>query len=547
LLRSSLVNSYINRLVIFMWQLRAFFFLVFGISFSVIGQKNILVYTSLNDTTNVFALQKIQEAGATYGISFVVAEQRISAELLQTVEAVLFLNKGTNELDYSEAANLELFLKAGGGIAGIHGMATETYQWLWIGKLMRGKLAQNKKNNTQEFSLITNLSLGNVSVAPFWKLNDQPLVFSGLPYECKPVLLDLAGNKWAWTVPSEQSGGKFFYTAFGGTKQAYQNAEFIKHLFAGLKSVLPAKPLALEIFDSLPNELFFEKQPLVENLQNPAAFALLPENKLVILQNNGEFLLHDSFLNKTKNVGILPTFSGVSKLKIDPDYETNHYIYGFLPTEMGYQTQRFVLEGDSLVVLSDFQSQSNTPLVTKQVKYDFVESENETGCLPNYYATKFIRFDDEKKQFFLDTKDEISGELLNREPFLPSFFENKLISVNDLEIDKLGRLFILEENQLSVLDYFEKERLPQVTLSADAVAGKIPFVVNFTATGLENRDESTHFEWQVNNETVPMTPTLTYTFKQSGTYLVKFKLTNNIGTSAEYGVEVIAQEIRRKK
>jgi PKD repeat protein len=469
---------------------------------------------------------------------------RLNEENLKKYNAIVFLNTSINALNFRESAEVQRFMQAGGGFVGIHSAIEKSYQWLWYKKMIGGTLAENQLEDKAQLSIITNAYLGKTQLPPLWKIEDKPLIMNTLPVSCKPVLLDVMGKTWAWYYTTEE-GGKMFYTALGGELTSYQNQTFIDHLWAGIEEVSSKKlPDYSKIADSaLPSDANFLKVALSENLENPIALATTPDRNIILIEQNGKVKIYNTQKRKTNLAGNIDA-SNLKSIKLDPEFTQNGYVYTFTeiaPNE--YKIGRLQMMGDSVAVLSDFSSQSSTP-ISKSITYNFENYTNEPYRLPKYFDGKTFKYDNEKG-FILETFDE-DGNLKNREPFLQN---SKFYYIQGMAFGADGALYFLENNQLMRIDYSEKNRVPIAIASADILVGNAPLKVKFLSAGSIDYDakDVLSFEWNFGGTNISHEPNPTFTFTKIGNYNVKLQVFDNQGNTSESTLSIQVNKANTKR
>lgn len=520
----------------------AFVFLSTCIAF---GQSKTLVFYPVSNSTQVKALWDDAQNKKRL-IDTTSNPAKISDSNLKNYNAVVFLNTSVNALNFQQSAELQRFLQAGGGFVGICGAIEKNYKWLWYNKMIGGVLSENQLSDKAQLSLITNASIGKSELPPLWKIDDKPLVMSSLPVRCKPVLLDVMGKTWAWYYTTEE-GGKMFYTALGGESSAFQNPNLLAHIWSGIEEVSSKKlPDYAKIADTaLPSENNFLKVTLSDNLENPLALATLPTRNVVWVEQNGKVKIFNAQKRKTNQIGKIDA-TNLKAIKLDPEFAENGYVYTFSETAANeYKIGRMQLIGDSVATMSDFASQSTTPL-SKNITYEFDKYASEAYRLPKYFAGKSFRFDNEQG-FVAETLDE-DGNVKNVEPFLSN---TRFDFIKDMAFGADGELYLLENTRLVKIDYAEKNRKPIAIASVDVLSGNAPLKVKFSSESSVDYDtkDVLSFEWSIigTTTTIIREPNPEYTFSKIGNYEVKLKVTDNQGESAETSLKIQVNKVAPKK
>ena len=495
----------------------------------VFGQSKTLVFYDTNHSVETTILwNNAKEKNRALDTTSNPA--KFTESQLKNYTSVVFLNTSINRLDYRQSAEFQRFIQAGGGFVGVNSAIEKSHKWLWYNKMVGGILAESQLSDKVNLSIITNAFIGKTELPPLWKIDDKPLIINTLPVKCKPVLLDVMGKTWAWHYTTDE-GGKMFYTALGGDLLAYQNPNFINHLWAGIEEVSSKNlPDYSKITDTaLPSENSFLKIKLSESLDNPLALATTPDGNVVIAEQSGHLKLYSSQKKKTNIIGKIEV-SNLKAIKLDPEFAQNGYVYTFSQANTDeYKIGRFQILGDSTAILTDFSSQSSSPL-TKSIVYSFAKSEKTPYHFPKYYDGKSFRFDNEQG-LIIETLDE-DGNIKNIEPFLPNI---RLNFIKDITFGTDGALYFLENNQLLKIDFSETNRKPFAMASADILSGNFPLKVKFSSAGSIDNDpnDTLKFEWNFDGKSISQEPNPEFTFTKLGVYEVKLQVTDNKGDRAE--------------
>jgi cytochrome c len=83
-------------------------------------------------------IQALQELADAQGFEMTATEDAsvFTAESLESVDVVVFLNTTGEVLDESQEAAMEEFIRAGEGFVGVHSAADTEYDWEWYGGLV---------------------------------------------------------------------------------------------------------------------------------------------------------------------------------------------------------------------------------------------------------------------------------------------------------------------------------------------------------------------------------------------------------------------------
>lgn len=168
-------------------------------------------------------------------------------EFLKTFDVVVFLNPSMEVLNNDRQKNFEAFMNTGKGFVGIHAAADCEYDWAWYGKL-NGAFFKNHPPAQTGTVIFENTD--HPSMAPFkgmqtYRTFDEWYTFKENPRANVKVLARLdetsldektmKDDKWKmgdhpliWY--QEMGSTRSFYTVFGHTPEAFQDAKVKEHI-----------------------------------------------------------------------------------------------------------------------------------------------------------------------------------------------------------------------------------------------------------------------------------------------------------------------------
>ncbi len=159
-------------------------------------------------------------------------------------------------------------------------------------------------------------------------------------------------------------GGRAFYTGGGHTKESYTDSLFLKHLLGGITYAMgDNKPLdyAKSYAVKAPEDNRFTKTILSDDLNEPMELAVAPDGRVFFTERAGRFYMYDPVGKKTKLVYEFPVkavdkyLNGLIGVTLDPDFETNNFIYFFNTANTGEKyhqnISRFKISQDGTLTL----------------------------------------------------------------------------------------------------------------------------------------------------------------------------------------------------
>ncbi len=293
---------------------------------------------------------------------------------LRQYSTVIFLNTTGDVLDYRQQAEFERYIQAGGGFVGVHAAADTEYDWPWYGKLVGAYFDShpNEPNVRQaSIQLIDQDHPATDFLPEVWPRNDEWYNYKEINPDLK-ILLNLDESTYeggtngdshpiAWYQAYD--GGRAFYTGLGHTEASYREDLFIKHLTGGIRYAIGQnQPLDYGKASSQvpPDEDRFTKTVLVENLNEPMEFELLPDGRVLIIERKGDIKLlnpEDQAIRTIHHLEVWHEYEdGLLGITLDPNFSDNRWVYLFYspPGDLPKQhVSRFTFSNDQLDMASE--------------------------------------------------------------------------------------------------------------------------------------------------------------------------------------------------
>lgn len=190
-------------------------------------------------------VEALQDLGRNHYFEVAATEDAavFTSDSLGRYDAIVFLNTSGNVLDPPQQQAFEEYIQAGGGFVGVHGAAATEYDWGWYGELVGAFFEGHPEVQEAVVDVVneSDPSTRHLSSEVTW--TDEWYNFRTDPSDSVEVLLEVdeksydGGNMGtshpvAWKRHFE--GGRSFYTGLGHSKDAYDDARFLRHLHEGL-------------------------------------------------------------------------------------------------------------------------------------------------------------------------------------------------------------------------------------------------------------------------------------------------------------------------
>jgi uncharacterized protein len=170
---------------------------------------------------------------------------------LKKYKAIVFDNTNNEVLENEEQKTaLQRFLRAGGGVVGIHSATGSMRKWPWFWSMIGGKFSRHAKMQTFTVNVKDRTDVSTAHLPATFDWTDEFYYVDNMP-EGLHVLLagDLVkledpgkekypGKKFGDEFPlawrHEFEGGRVWYTALGHKPEHYADARLVKHILGGI-------------------------------------------------------------------------------------------------------------------------------------------------------------------------------------------------------------------------------------------------------------------------------------------------------------------------
>ena len=275
------------------------------------GQPRVLVFNKASATSAVpLDLQPLigRLKANQWAVDTTSDSSFFREDSLRLYSAIVFVNTPGNALDHYGEADLERYIQAGGGYAGVGANTTSPYEWGWYRRM---------------------IGVDSAGTGPVSRLYD--------------------GGR-AWYVDS---------LTLGDTSALRSLAEGVRFAI-GENNELDYTKAATQ---RVPAEERFSKTNLVQGVFfEPTEMTILPNLDILVVQRRGEIMLYHHDTHQVTQAGFLDVYfktlhtpnvnaeEGLLGVQADPDFAKNHFVYMYYsPVDTSVnRLSRFTLINDSI-------------------------------------------------------------------------------------------------------------------------------------------------------------------------------------------------------
>ncbi len=199
----------------------------------------------------VVALKKL---GQTHVFSVHATEDAnfFTDENLSKFDVIILMSTTGTILNEDQKAAFQRFVRSGKGVVGIHSATDTEYEWPWYNQLIGAYFLAHPKQQTLRLEVKNSNHPSTWHLPKNWLWTDELYEFREINPNIN-VLLNADESTYqvakgngenhpmAWF--HEFDGGRVFYTALGHVEAAYQDPDFLKHLYGGIWYAAKGYPL----------------------------------------------------------------------------------------------------------------------------------------------------------------------------------------------------------------------------------------------------------------------------------------------------------------
>lgn len=283
----------------------------------------------------------IQQLGIDNDFEVDVTEDAslFTLENLLQYDAVIFLSTTGDVLNNDQQSAFEAFISRGKGYVGIHAASDTEYNWEWYGELVGAYFDSHPPGTPTATIEVADKVHPSTSFLPdYWERTDEWYNYQENPRGNVHVLMTLdestySGGNMGYDHPiawlHEYGGGRAWYTGGGHTEASYSEPEFMEHILGGI--LYASGDIQGQYIGTIEEK--FQVTIVDNNPVNPISLAVLPNLDVLYIERGGTIKLRNNESGIIEEAGSIDVFSGFEDgligVVIDPDYETNSWVYFF--------------------------------------------------------------------------------------------------------------------------------------------------------------------------------------------------------------------------
>ena len=178
-------------------------------------------------------------------------------EGLAKYDVIIMMSTTGNIFDDAQKAAFEDFVRSGKGVVGIHSAADTEYSWEWYNKMMGGQFNHHPHQQTARLKVVNQNHPATFHLNENWIRTDEWYEYKNFNQDVN-ILVQLDETTYdVGTKDGKKAGmgevhpiawyhefesGRVFYTGLGHVEEAYEDADFLNHVYGGIWYAAMGKP-----------------------------------------------------------------------------------------------------------------------------------------------------------------------------------------------------------------------------------------------------------------------------------------------------------------
>jgi len=198
----------------------------------------------------VVALKKMAE-DQVFSIHTTEDANYFTDKNLERFDVIILLSTTGTIFNEEQKAAFQRFVRSGKGVVGIHAATDTEYEWPWYNQLIGAYFLAHPKQQTLRLEVVDSDHPATWHLPKNWLWTDELYEFRDINPTIKVLLnadestyqpAKAMGENHPMAWYHEFDGGRVFYTALGHVDAAFEDADFLKHLYGGIWYAATGQP-----------------------------------------------------------------------------------------------------------------------------------------------------------------------------------------------------------------------------------------------------------------------------------------------------------------
>ncbi|MEX2592731.1 MAG: ThuA domain-containing protein [Anditalea sp.] len=178
-------------------------------------------------------------------------------ESLAKYDVIIMMSTTGNIFNDAQKEAFEDFVKSGKGVVGIHSATDTEYNWAWYNKMMGGQFNHHPQQQTARLKVVDRNHPSTYHLSENWLRTDEWYEYKNFNQEVN-ILVQLDETSYdVGTKDGKKAGmgevhpiawyhefesGRIFYTGLGHVEEAFEDPDFLNHVYGGIWYAAMGKP-----------------------------------------------------------------------------------------------------------------------------------------------------------------------------------------------------------------------------------------------------------------------------------------------------------------
>jgi PKD repeat protein/glucose/arabinose dehydrogenase len=300
----------------------------------------VLVFTGGKSTVTAAGVAAIRQLGRQHRFTVDVTADpaAFTPANLDRYATVVFLNTAGDRLDDAQQAAYEGYFTAGGGFVGIHSAIEAEPEWEFLTGVLGTRAAGVTDPQPATIEVADRVHPASASLPEYWQVTDGWYDYTDNVRGVSHVLATVDeqtydGGAMGFDHPvtwcKDYQGGRSFYTGRGGTRDAYRDRSFGRHLLGAIRWAAgrgggDCGATVLANYEMT----VIASQP---NVGEPIGFDVLPDGRVMQTSRTGEVRLHEADGSASQVIATVPVYThsedGLYGPTLDPNFAQTGWVY----------------------------------------------------------------------------------------------------------------------------------------------------------------------------------------------------------------------------
>jgi uncharacterized protein len=192
----------------------------------------------------------IKKLGSKHRFQVYATEEadQFTKENLEKYDVIILMSTTGTVFNEEQREAFQEFVRSGKGVVGVHSATDTEYEWEWYNKLIGGQFSHHPQQQTARLKVVDRNHPSTYHLNENWLRTDEWYAFKNFNEDVNVLVKldetsyqvgqrngqDMAMGDHPISWYHEYDGGRVFYTGLGHVEEAFEDADFLDHLYGGI-------------------------------------------------------------------------------------------------------------------------------------------------------------------------------------------------------------------------------------------------------------------------------------------------------------------------